>query len=376
MKNRERFNGSFGADLCRKAMTDALNKFEAGFDRFTKKFPHVSKNYVYHPEENDLWTASFYPGIAYLAYDITGDESYLAHAGEYLDSFEERLELKRSINHDLGFLYTLSCVAYYKLTGDRRAGDIARRASDLLMERYNERGRYIQAWGRMGLKYPEVKIIIDTMMNLPLLYWTGDERKREAARRHAVTSARYLIREDFSSFHTCLMNPDTGEAVAGKTHQGHADGSTWARGQAWAVYGFTLSYLYTEDEAFLIVAKKTAEYFIDNLPGNFVPYWDFTFTDENPDLRDTSAASVFVCGLLELSKYVEQEEAKFYGQVARSIMESLYKSCSTAGNPGADGFLLEGVYHRSNGANECTIWGDYFYFEALVRLLKDWKPYW
>ncbi len=358
-----------------EALQHILSKLEAGLDEFTDRYPHVSNGNIYTGEENTLWTASFFPGICFLAYEITGDKKYLAHSEGYLDSFESRLVNRRHISHDLGFLYTLSCVADYKLTGNERARGLALKAADVLAERYNEKGYYIQAWGEMGITYPDVKIIIDTMLNLPLLYWSGQGKNYEIAVNHAKTTAKYLIREDYSSYHTYLMRPETGEAVCGKTHQGYADESTWARGQAWAVYGFALSYRYTKEKEFLRTAQKTAEVFLHNLPGDYVPYWDFTFTDDNPDIRDTSAAAIFCCGLLELCQYAGEEEKAYLDTVYR-IMESLYDNYSTKDLGESNGFLREGVYHRNNGAGECVIWGDYFYFEALVRIFTNSKAYW
>jgi unsaturated chondroitin disaccharide hydrolase len=232
----------------------------------------------------------------------------------------------------------------------------------------------------MGAAYPDVKIIIDTMLNLPLLYWatsqTGDLKYARVALDHAITASQYLIRDDASSFHTYLMDPNTGKAVEGKTHQGRFDESTWARGQSWAVYGFALSYAYTREPYFLDVARKTAHYFINNLPEDFVPYWDFSFNDREPDIRDTSAGAIFVCGLLEMAKHLDDAEREFYLKVAYKTMESLINNYSTENTPESNGLLLHGMYHHDHGADECTIWGDYFYFEALVRLLTPWKMFW
>ena len=358
------------------ALQHVLTKLELGIDKFVDQYPHVSSNNVYSGEENTLWTASFYPGICYLAYEITGDKRYLAHSERYLNSFEDRVVKRKHISHDLGFLYTLSCVADYKLTGNERARSIALMAAEVLTERYNEKGRYIQAWGEMGISYPDVKIIIDTMLNLPLLYWSGSKRNYEIALNHAKTAAKYLIREDYSSYHTYLMRPETGDAVIGKTHQGYADESTWARGQAWAVYGFALSYRYTKEPEFLTVAQETARVFINNLPKDSVPYWDFSFTDEHPDIRDTSAASFFCCGLLELCRYVDAEKREEYLMITDRVMRSLYENYSTKAMNHSNGFLTEGVYHRNHGARECVVWGDYFYFEAIVRLLSDTETFW
>lgn len=361
---------------CEEELRYIESVLKENLDFFVGKYPHVSVKNWYGAEENVLWTSSFFVGMCFLAYEHTGDRIFLKHEREHLDSFQDRLERRRGISHDLGFLYTLSCVSDYKVTGNPRAGEIARCAARVLAERYNEKGRYIQAWGEMGIQYPDVKIIIDTMLNLPLLYWTGEQDKIEIAKNHALTAASTLVRPDYSTYHTYLMNPETGEAVCGRTHQGYADESTWARGQAWAVYGYALSYRYTENPLFLTVAQSAARVFKENLPSDLVPYWDFTFTDENPDIRDTSAASIYVCGLLELCRYVEEGEAGEYLKLAEEIMRSLRKKYTTRGMDHVNGILTEGMYHRHDGQEESTIWGDYFYMEALMRLTGDWRPYW
>ena len=345
-------------------------------DCFVHTYPHVSDELVYKGEDNTLWTSSFFPGMVMLAYQYTKDEKYLAHVEEYLDSFEDRAVHAKHVSHDMGFLYTLSCVSVYKLLGTKRAYKVAHIAADLLAERYNAKGGYIQAWGDMGIKYPDVKIIIDCMMNLPLLYWTGKKEYIDIAYQHAKTSAKTLIRPDYSSYHTYLMNPDTGEAVCGKTHQGYQDESTWARGQAWAVYGFALSYSYTKDPKFLETSKECAEVFIKNLPKDYVPYWDFAFSDENPDIRDTSAAAIFCCGLLELCNYVSEKEKVRYEELVDIIMISLYEQYSTRDNELSNGVLKEGMYHRHDGFHECVIWGDYFYYEAIIRRMMKWERFW
>lgn len=377
----ERFLGeTFDKNLFEAAVRGALAKTRKNLDVFIDRYPHVSVANVYRPEENRLWTASFFPGMVFLSFELTGDQGFLKYEDRYLKSFLWRLKEGNTDTHDLGFLYTLSCVAAYRATGNGRAKETALLAADALARRYSPKGKYIQAWGKMGLKYPNVRIIIDCMMNLPLLYWasevTGDGKYREYARNHAYTSSRTLVRTDASTYHTCLMDPDSGKAVAGKTHQGLSDESTWARGQAWAVYGFALSYRYTKESYFLDVAKKAANYFINHLPADFVPYWDFTFNDANPDIKDSSAAAIFACGLLELEKHLDGEESTFYHQAACRVVRSLYENYSAASVSGSNGLLLHGTYHRNDGADECTIWGDYFYFEALAKLLTGWESFW
>lgn len=378
----ERFNAPQDSALYALVSAEVEEKLRRAADLYTHCYPHVStipaEGLQYVPEENKLWTCSFFPGMMYLAYDRTGDNAFLSHADDYLDSFEQRIDKRIGISHDLGFLYTLSSVALYKLTGNERARAIALKAAGVLAERYNEKGLYIQAWGEFGVGTPYVKIIVDTMLNLPLLFWagqeTGDERFTGIATAHAHTCADYLVRDDFSSFHTYLMDPVSGRAVEGRTHQGFHDDSTWARGQAWVVTGFALAYRYTKEPRFLEVSQKAVEVFIEHLPADFVPYWDFSFNDRVPDLRDSSAASIFTCGLLELADQTGGEAAQRYRAIARTVVRSLYDHYFLH-DPDRLGLLTDGIYHRVHGPT-CTIWGDYFFYEALIRLQKDWRRFW
>lgn len=373
--NQTKFTASKDPWLYNHACNLVEEKLRRSLDTFTDRYTHVSEGLRYAPVENIQWTAAFYPGMVYTAYRRTGDSAFLRYAEKYLDSYTDRLDRRAHISHDLGFLYTLSSVALHKLTGNERAHALALRAADMLAERYNEKGHYIQAWGEMGIGYPHVKIIIDTMLNLPLLYWSGNPKHFEIAENHAKTSAKYLIRQDYTSFHTYLMNPETGIAVEGRTHQGYRDESTWARGQAWAVYGYALSYRYTKNERFLTIARECARVFLANLPANTVPYWDFSFSDALPDIRDTSAAAIFLCGLLELCEWVEPEEAERYRHVVDTVLGSLYENYLIH-DPNQCGLLREGMYHRAGGVNECTSWGDYFFYEALARLTGEWERFW
>ena len=355
--------------------TEITGKLSRNAHLYQTGFPHVSTGYRYLAEENRYWTSAFHPGMMYLAYDLTGNQEFLQYAGRYLDSFEGRLDEQVHITHDLGFLYTLSCGAYQQLTGDERAGAIADRAAGMLAGRYHRTGRYIQAWGEFGKGDPNVRIIIDTMLNLPLLYRSDKEEYRQMARAHAETSAAHLIRKDYSSYHTYWMDAQSGTPVRGATHQGFRDESTWARGQAWAVYGFALSYVKTKEPAFLETAINCAEVFIRNLPADSVPYWDFNFNDHIPDIKDSSAAAIFLCGLLELCKHTDQATAQRYRETAQKMFFSLFLDYFDH-NPDNIGVLKQSMYHRDDGAGEFTAWGDYFFFEAVVRMQKDWEMFW
>ena len=381
----ERFSAPHDAALYAQMSAEIEEKLRRAAPVYVDRFPHVStlpaEGLRYLPEENTAWTSSFFPGMMYLAYDRTGDRAFLAHAEEYLASFANRLEQKIGVSHDFGFLYTLSCVALYKLTGNERARAVALGAADVLAGRYNEKGRYLQAWGEYGVGTPYVKIIVDTMMNLPLLFWagevTGDARYTEIATAHAHTCADYLVREDFTSFHSYLMDPVTGRAVEGRTVQGFHDNTTWARGQSWVVTGFALAYRYTGQARFLEVSRKAAAVFLENLPADHVPYWDFVFNDRVPDLRDTSAAAIFICGMLELADLLRAQapaQAEAYHAVARTMVRALYDRYFLH-DPDRLGVLTDAIFHRQEGP-VCTIWGDYFFYEALIRLQKEWRRYW
>lgn len=378
----ERFTAPQDDALYLQMCAEIEEKLRRAAPLYTRRYPNVStlpaEGLRYTPEENNIWTSSFFPGMMCLAAKRTGDAAFLQYKDDYIASFKARLDGRIGISHDLGFLYTLSAVALYKLTGAEEAKKLALCAADMLCERYNEKGRYIQAWGEFNVGTPYVKIIVDTMLNLPLLFWagetTGEARYTNIAIAHAHTCADYLVREDYSSFHTYLMDPATGKAVEGRTHQGFHDNTTWARGQAWVVTGFALAYTYTKEPRFLEVSRKAAEVFLQNLPADFVPYWDFTFNDHIPDLRDSSAASIFTCGLLELAQYVDDAEAAQDRAAARTIVRSLYDHYFLH-DPDRVGVLTDAIYHRDTGTT-CVIWGDYFFYETLLRLLGGDKCFW
>jgi len=363
-----------------------LGRIDRGLPRYVDTFPAPASQalrYVAIPNED--WTASFWTGMVWLAYEITGDEKYRAAAERQLPSYKKRLELLIAIDtHDLGFLYSLSAVAAYRLAGNAEARTMALQAADLLAERYYPEAEIIQAWGDLNDPEQRGRMIIDCLMNLPLLYWasqeTGDARYASMARRHGMQSARYLVRDDDTSYHTYYMDPRTGEPRYGNTHQGYADDSCWARGQAWGIYGFALSYVYTGDDAFLRAAKRLADYFLTRLPEDGVVYWDLVFVDGKEQEKDSSAAAIAVCGLLELAKRlpVGDPDKDKYAAAAVAMLSALTERYTTKAHPEADGLLLHGVYNKPRGwgVDECMIWGDYFYFEALVRLRADWRLYW
>jgi unsaturated chondroitin disaccharide hydrolase len=367
------------------AIDFVLKKIDANIEEFTYKFPApASVNNIYEAIDNVDWTSCFWTGMLWLAYEITGKDKYKEIADIQLQSFKKRIEENICTDtHDLGFLYSLTCVAAYKVTGNEEAKLTALKAADELMKRYFEKAGIIQAWGDLNDPNQRGRMIIDCCMNLPLLYWaseiTGDKKYYDAAYSHVKQAEKYIIREDSSTYHTYYMDVETGEPKFGKTAQGYSDDSCWARGQAWGIYGLPLSYIYTGDSELLDTACKLANYFINRLPEDEVCYWDLVFTSGNEE-RDSSGAAIAVCGLMELSKHLnaQSEYKDVYENAAIRILKSLINNYTTASVPESNGILLHSVYAKpdNKGIDECCIWGDYFYLEALVRKAKEWNLYW
>jgi len=373
------------ASFLKKAMAFAVEKTRSNIPAFRTAWPApASRNNVYPAIANTEWTSSFWTGMLWLSFEETGDAEFRAAAERQLADFRARLDGRIATDtHDLGFLYTLSCVAAWRLTGNHIARNTALKAADLLMIRYFEKAGIIQAWGDLNDPDQRGRIIIDCAMNLPLLYWaseeTGNPYYREAASRHIAQANAFLIREDWSTYHTYYFDVDTGLPVRGVTAQGYSDDSCWARGQAWGIYGNALSFRYLRDPLLLEKARGLARYFLDRLPEDLVAYWDLIFTS-GPEERDSSSAAIAACGLLELASHlpVTDPDRRPFEDIALRMLASLAEKYTSADEPGSNGILLHAVYGKpmGNGVDECNIWGDYFYMEALTRVSRDWRTYW
>lgn len=390
IKNKAKFENipPLTQEEVKNALDFIIKKIDESLDTFTHKYPApASVNNVYPAIDNIEWTNSFWTGMLWLAYEYTGDEKYRRVAEIQCEDFANRIEKQICVDHhDLGFLYTLSCVAGYKLTGNEKMKETAIKAADKLITRYKEKGQFIQAWG--AVDDPKAyRLIIDCYLNVPLLYWasevTGDKKYYEIGYNHAKTALENVIRDDSSTFHTFYFNPETGAPDHGATAQGYSDDSSWARGQAWGVYGLPLSYIYTKDEKFLDAAEKVTNFFLNRLPEDYVCYWDLIFGDGSGQCRDSSAAAIAVCGMMETMKHIDDDYKPVYENACRAIVRSLSENYTTVNTPESNGILLHAVYAMANGVNEgngvdeCNIWGDYYYMEALMRYYnKDWKLYW
>ena len=372
-----------------KAMEDAVRIIRADLPRFTDHFPSSNSfQGFYEPTENVEWTTGFWTGSLWLAYEHTGDQAFKDAAQVQVDSFLDRIQNKIDVNHhDMGFLFSLSCVAAYKLTGSEKAKKAAWMAADHLAGRCRETGKFLQAWGNVG-EASEYRMIIDCLLNLPLLYWaseaTGEDNYARMAENHIRTAINCVLREDDSTYHTYFMDMETGKPAYGVTHQGNRNDSAWARGQSWGIYGIALSYHYLKDESYIDLFVRVTDFFIRHLPDDLVPYWDFDFDTGSAEPRDSSAAAIAVCGMLEMVKYLDDPQAEKYKEAALRIMNGLISQCANRDLEKSNGILLHGTYARGSqentckdrGVDECNTWGDYFYMEALTRLLSDWKMYW
>ncbi|MCE0828669.1 glycoside hydrolase family 88 protein [Buttiauxella sp. A2-C2_NF] len=367
------------------ALKSVTKKMDKNIIALGDKFPNEAcEGGKWAPTGNVEWTTSFWTGQLWLMWELTGDDKYRQAAERYLPSFAERLDQRiETATHDLGFLYTLSCINAWRLTGNETARQTALQAADILMERYNPVAKIIQAWGDLNDPEQQGRMIIDCNMNLPLLYWaseqTGDARYAQAATAHAQQAAKYIVRPDSSTFHTFYMDVETGEPRFGNTHQGFSDTSCWSRGQAWGIYGFLLTYLYTGDTSMVDLTRSLAHYFINRLPEDDVCHWDLALLGTDA-VRDSSAAAITACGLLELVNTlpVLDEHRAHYEEMALRIIQSLTDNYLARDDEACEGLLKHSVYHMASGkgVDECCSWGDYFYLEALTRVRKVWNLYW
>lgn len=368
-----------------EAIESAIKQVDLNMDYFGTKFPwSATKDDKYPIIENIEWTDGFWTGLLWLAYEYTKDDKYKSLAMENVKSFNHRIVNNIEVDHhDLGFLYSLSCVSAYKLTGDEFAKETALLAADKLMTRWQEKGQFIQSWGEYN--NPEhYRFIIDCLLNIPLLYWasevTGDQKYHEMAEKHFETNNKFVVRDDASAYHTFYMDQETGEPLRGATHQGFNDDSSWARGQSWGVYGIPLNVHYTHNKEVIPLYKGMTNYFLNRLPLDDVPFWDLIFTDGDDQSRDSSAGAIAVCGMLEMNKYLDEDDQdiKVYEGASHAILKSLIKNYTKKDQTPGDAILEHGVYswHSGKGVDQGNIWGDYYYLEALMRLYKDWELYW
>ncbi len=350
-----------------------IDKVSAQVERHGDKIIYIANDGVYDEDKADTdiywWTNGFWAGILWQIYNATNDKKLKIAAEGVEKKLDAALEGFEGLYHDVGFMWLHTSVANYRLTRNDKSRARGLHAATILAGRYNPVGQFIRAWNddRPGW------MIIDCLMNIPILYWAGevldDPRFNAVAMLHADKAINVLLREDGSCNHIAILNPENGELLETPGGQGYAEGSSWSRGQAWAIYGFALSYRHTGEIRYLETAKKVADYFISNVEETgYLPLSDFR-APKDPVLYDTTAGTCAACGLLELCEFVEDTDNKRYRSIALKILKATDdKFCDW--DKETDGIVDGGkVSYHEQGYNK-IIYGDYFFIEAILRL-KD-----
>jgi unsaturated chondroitin disaccharide hydrolase len=328
------------------------------------------------------WTSSFFTGMALMAWQETEDEHFLNQVLRLAPHYREKMFSRQlDTHHDLGFLASLYSVALYKLTGNQQHRETGLRAAEVLSQRFNEKGGFIRAWGRMDTDEFDNMTIIDCLMNLPLLHWagheTGDKKYRAIAVRHADTTLKHFVRADGSVYHAYRFDLQTGKPLRGDSYGGCAVESHWARGTAWAIYGFALSYGCTRDQKYLEASLRLAKKFAASLDKEIIPLWDFRPAATTPLIRDASAASIAVCGFQELARHHTADAGVLQAKYA--LLDRLCSKDYLNFDESSPGIQRDGQVGNGEpgGArNACTSWGDYFLMEALNRELQQGETFW
>lgn len=314
------------------------------------------------------WTNGFWGGLLWLLYEDTKDEKYRDYARISEKKLEKCFVEYKGLHHDVGFMYMLTAVADYKITGNPHSREIGLHAANLLAGRFNIKGNFIRAWnGKENAGWS----IIDCMMNLSLLYWAYEEdhdpRYLHIARAHADTVLESFIREDGSCEHIVEFDLINGQKVATYGGQGYEKGSAWSRGQAWAVYGFTISYIHTREERYLKAAEKAAAYCISQIPENGLVPIDFR-QPKTPALEDSCGAAILASGLLELSGQMPENQAAMYRNGALLLLKTLARDRSDFTEK-RDAILTNcsASYHEKTH-HIAMVYADYFFVEAIFKL--------
>ncbi len=340
----------------------------------TTKTPQSFANGQYVDMPVEWWCSGFFGGSLWFLYEYTHDKKWRDAANLWTMAVQR--EQYDTTTHDLGFMLYCPFGNGYKLTSDPRYKKILIRGAKSLSSRFDPKVGLIKSWDSFnGYKYP---VIIDNMMNLEYLFWaaktTGNKKYYSICTKHADATIKNHFRKDFSTYHVVCYD-SIGKVLAQKTKQGFNDTSAWARGQAWALYGYTVMYRETKDRKYLLQASHIADFFIHhpNLPADKIPYWDFNAPDIPNAERDASAGAIACSGLLELSKYVSKEKAKEYFQTAETMLATLSSKQFRSELSENGNFLLKHSVGHKPGNREVDVplvYADYYFLEALLRYDK------
>lgn len=329
------------------------------------------------------WCSGFFPGILWYDYEATGNEQVLQEARNFTDNLSF-LAQTPAYDHDLGFLVITSFLNGYRLTGDEAYKKVILACADTLATLFNEKAGTILSWPRHVKDYGAHNTIMDNMINLELLFWAsangGNPDLARIARSHADMTMQHQFHDGYANYHVALYDTLDGHFLRGITHQGLADETMWARGQAWAIYGFTMCYKYSGDKRYLDFAQHCADHYLDRLPADGVPYWDFddpriltskldSFeASETQAPRDASAACVVTSALFDLAQFSDNEKACKYVDAANKTLATLHRT-EWRGGDHCPAFLLHSTGHHPNGSEiDASIsYADYYYIESLIK---------
>lgn len=335
----------------------------------------LSAGYTESGWSHGNWFCGFWVGLLLASYLRTEDKTYLGWARERMRLVAQRAD--DSNTHDIGFIFESSAIPAYHITGDDWYAGIAMQAASQLRARIvNTRaGSYLASWGPLNDARARCSSAIDTMANLPLLYWatrySGDGSYQLAAEAHAQMTAKWFIRADKSTYHAVEYDTVSGERVRGYTFQGFSDESAWSRGQGWAIYGYVTSAAETGKLEYLDLAEQLAAYYVKRLGGRSIPPYDFDATGEDAKILDSAAGAVVASALIEMGRiHPDRKAGQQWGERGIQMLEALCREAFAA-EDSHRGALKHACYSRPHreGVDSATMFGDYFFVEALCRVV-------
>ncbi|TKC01529.1 glycoside hydrolase family 88 protein [Pedobacter cryotolerans] len=367
----------------KKSVINIDKAFESAAKQYTNmlathpdltKFPQsTKKNGEIDNRTSEWWCSGFFGGSLWYLYEFTGEDKWKVAADKWTTALDKEKHNTRT--HDLGFMLYCPYGNGYRLTQNTAYIEPMLTGANSLATRFNPKYGLIKSWDKHAdCEYP---VIIDNMMNLEFLFWAAkqakDKKLYDIAITHADNTIKHHFRKDYSSYHVVCYLPGT-KVFRKKTHQGAADSSAWARGQAWAVYGYTMMYRETKNKKYLNQAEGIAKFIINhpNLPKDKIPYWDFDAPNLPNEERDASAGAIFASAFLELSGYSKKNK-DLYFTTAEQMLTSLASPAYTANVNENNNFILKhSVGHKPGNSeiNTPIVYADYYYLEALLRYKK------
>lgn len=358
-----------------QALTRAFDKVEH-MSRTLADFPHITKNGEWLTHKHGHWTGGFWAGLHWLRSFYDAETTAVrGQALEWSKRFRSRIGDNKT--HDMGFIFGPSCVLGFRIKPDQELAALAEHGAKNMKDLFEERTGLILAWDEPGY---EGRAIVDTIMNLPLMVWvaeqTGNAEYAQIARRVADQIWRNHVRPDHSVYHMVRWDTNTFEIVERTTHQGYQPETCWSRGQSWALYGFANMARYTQNTAYLDASQQLAEYYWANLDtGLHLPRWDFCFKDRADEPLDASAGSIGASGMLLLADILaragQTEKAELWIQRGEAIVSALIEHCLYQ-DIGKYGIIEQATVDkpRNSGVGESTMYGDYYFVEALYRIVN------